>query len=159
MRELNVGPWHNMVELVIFGSGEVGKTIDLGFTAHYVGWQHDDDSLARLYSAADVFVLPSIQETLAYTVMEAMACGTPCVAFNQGGVPDLIDHEQNGFLAHPYEPADLARGVAWVLDNEDRRRKLSFQARQKVEQEFALEMIAEQHMELYREILENGDKQ
>jgi len=146
---------HDTIELVVFGSSEPCLPQDLDFRTQYLGLQHDDVSLALLYSAADVFVLPSIQENLPYTVMEAMACGTPCVAFNQGGVTDLVDHEQNGFLAHPFEPADLARGIAWVLDNEDRRRDLSFQGRQKVEREFALEKIAQRHMELYREILNN----
>ena len=84
--------------------------------------------------------------------MEAMACGTPCVAFNQGGVPDLVDHLQNGYLAHPYEPVDLTRGIAWVLENEGRRKRLSLQARQKVEQEFTVEKVAERHIALYREL-------
>lgn len=153
IRELVVSTGRDMIELVIFGSAEAGKLMNSGFTTHYVGWQHDDDSLARLYSAADVFILPSIQETLAYTVMESMACGTPCVAFNQGGVPDLIDHKQNGYLAQPYESDDLARGITWVLNNEDEQKRLSIQARQKVEQEFAVGKIVERHIELYQELV------
>lgn len=156
MRRLATDSGCDMLELVIFGAAPPDPPPDLGFRTHYHGVQHDDVRLSLLYAAADVFVLPSIQENLPYTVMEAMACGTPCVAFDQGGVPDLIDHEQNGFLAHPYEPDDLARGIAWVLEDTVRRENLSNHARRKVEREFSLAMIAELHMELYREILGNG---
>jgi glycosyltransferase involved in cell wall biosynthesis len=143
------------VELVTFGSPESASSPRLSIRARYLGWVSDDVSLARIYSAADVFVLPSIQESLGYTVMEAMACGTPCVAFNQGGVPDLIDHQHNGYLATPFNPADLAQGIIWVLENEERGKKLSLHSRQKVEREFAVGKVAERHITLYRELLEH----
>ena len=84
-----------------------------------------------------------------------MACGTPCVAFDQGGVPDLIDHRQNGYLARPYELDDLAEGIAWVLEDNGVRRDLSIQAQRKVEQEFSLKTVAQKHLALYRGILKN----
>lgn len=143
------------IELVIFGAAEQDQLSDLGFATHSLGVYDDEATLALLYAAADVFVLPSLQESLGYTAMEAMACGTPCVAFNQGGVPDLIDHQQNGYLAHPYDPLDLANGIAWVLKNEDRHKELSLQARRKVEHEFAVGTISERHIALYRELLNN----
>ncbi len=139
------------VELLIFGSTEPSTPPDLGFKTHYLGWQNDD-TLATLYAAADVFVLPSLQESLGYTVMEAMACGTPCVAFNQGGVPDLIDHLHNGYLARPYEPSDLAQGVVWVLEDNDRRKELSSAARDKITATCALENVTEKHLMLYHSI-------
>jgi glycosyltransferase involved in cell wall biosynthesis len=152
LRDLAAVMKNDSVELVFFGSAESGKLSELGFKTHYLGWQDDDATLARLYSAADVFVLPSIQESLGYTVMEAMACGIPCVAFNQCGVPDLIDHRQNGYLAQPYEPSDLARGIAWILEEENRRGELSRNARRKIEQVYAIEKVSERHLALYREI-------
>jgi glycosyltransferase involved in cell wall biosynthesis len=75
------------------------------------------------------------------------------VAFHQGGVPDLIDHEQNGYLAQPFEPTDLARGIAWVLENDGRRNELATQARRKIEKTFALEKVAGRYVALYRELL------
>jgi glycosyltransferase involved in cell wall biosynthesis len=155
VRELATTTRQESIELVVFGTAEPDRLAGLGLKAHYLGWQHDDIKLAQLYSAADVMVLPSIQENLPYAVMEAMSCGTPCVAFNQGGVPDLIDHEHNGYLARPFEPADLARGIAWVLEDEKKWDELSFQARLKVEQELSFEKIAERHIALYREILKH----
>ena len=85
--------------------------------------------------------------------MESMACGTPCVAFNQGGVPDLVDHERNGYLARPFEAEDLALGIAWVLEDNDRRQALSIQSRQKAEEYFSLDKISKQYVALYHELL------
>ncbi len=152
LRELAAKVANDEVELVFFGSAQAGKFADLGFKAHYLGWQGDDAALAQLYSAADVFVLPSLQESLGYTVMEAMACGTPAVAFDQGGVPDLIDHRLNGYLARAYDPSDLARGLAWVLEDGERREALSSEARRKILETCALEIVAKRHLELYKEL-------
>jgi glycosyltransferase involved in cell wall biosynthesis len=140
-------------EVVVFGSSEPAQPPDLGLKTHYLGWLHDDVSIALLYAAADLFVSPSIQENLSYAVMEAMACGTPCVAFDQGGMPDLIDHGRNGYLARPFEPDDLAQGIAWVLADEDRRQALSAEARRKVENEFARERVARRYVDLYGELV------
>lgn len=140
------------IELVFFGSADAGKLAGLGFRAHYVGWQSDETSLAHLYSSADLLVLPSIQESLGYTVMEAMACATPCVAFDQGGVPDLIDHRRNGFLARPYGSSDLAHGIAWMLEDEQRRVELGHAARTKIEQVYDIGTVAQRHLDLYHEL-------
>ena len=152
LRELAAAGMGDAIELVFFGTAKADKFSDLGFKAHYLGWQDDDHDLAQLYSAADVFVLPSLQESLGYTVMESMACATPAVAFNQGGVPDLIDHRRNGYLAKPYEPADLAHGLSWLLEDDHRRQALSVNARLKIEDLFALEKVAKRHLELYQEL-------
>lgn len=153
LRVLSIIEKTSPIELVVFGSAEPDKLAMLGFKTHYLGWQNDEDILAHLYSAADVFVLPSLHESLGYTVMEAMACGTPCVAFNQGGVPDLIEHGQNGYLARPYEPADLALGIAWLLADENRWRALSHGARRKITNGYAVENVAKRHGTLYKELM------
>lgn len=153
LRELRESPLRDSIELVIFGSSVPANPTELGFRTHFTGWLSDEVSLALLYSSADLFVLPSIQENLPYTVMEAMACGTPCVAFNQGGVPDLIDHRETGYLAAAHDPTDLARGIAWVLEDKERRRELAAKARNKVQREFSVETVAQRHIALYRELL------
>ena len=122
-----------------------------------MGTLSDDLSLAIVYSAADVFVLPSTQENLPNTVMEAIACGTPCVTFDIGGMPDMIEHQQNGYLAQPYKFEDLAQGIAWVLENKKRHQKLSYRAREKVEQEFTLQIQACRYSSLYTEVIAGGE--
>jgi glycosyltransferase involved in cell wall biosynthesis len=139
-------------ELLILGSPAPSEPPDFGFKTRYLGRFQDEVSIALLYSAVDAFVAPSIQENLPNTVMEALACGTPSVAFNIGGMPDLMDHERNGYLAKPFEPEDMARGIFWVLEDEERWKILSMKARQKVVKEFSLGEIASRYTKLYKEI-------
>ena len=153
LQDLSKSEWQDRLELVIFGSSAPDKPLDLGFKTHYLGTLSDDLSLALVYSAADVFVLPSTQDNLPNTVLEAIACGTPCVAFNIGGMPDMIEHQKNGYLAQPYKIEDLAQGIAWVLENKERHRKLGDRAREKAEQEFTLEIQARRYLSLFTEIL------
>jgi glycosyltransferase involved in cell wall biosynthesis len=90
------------VQLVVFGSSEPKEPLDLGFPIHYVGHLHDDVSLSVLYSAADVMLVPSKQESFGQTACESMACGTPVVAFATSGLLDIVDHKVNGYLASQY---------------------------------------------------------
>jgi glycosyltransferase involved in cell wall biosynthesis len=154
LQSLSQAGWGDRLELVVIGASQPEEPPDLGFNARYLGTLHDDLSLALIYAAVDVFVLPSVQENLANTVMEAIACGTPCVAFNVGGMPDLIEHQQNGYLARPYEIEDLAKGIAWVLEHQERYEKLSDRARRKAEQEFTLEQQARRYSALFQELLQ-----
>ena len=137
---------------LVFSSIDSAGLPDLGMEAVFLG-RVDDDYLSALYSAADVFVLPSKSENLPLMVMEAMACGTPCVAFRQGGLPDMVDHEISGYLVQPYDINDLAHGITWVLDNKDRHAKLSLRARQKVKAEFSMDTESGRYAALYRELL------
>lgn len=141
-------------DLVVMGVSKPIQPLDSIFNTHYLGHLHDDVSMALAYAAADVFVMPSIQENLPNSVMESMACGTPCVVFKIGGMPDLIEHEHEGYLAQPFDTTDLARGINWVLEDGQRWQRLSQQARKKVEQKFDIKNIAKRHMSLYEEIFE-----
>lgn len=153
LQELSQSKWQDKIELVVFGSSEPENPVDFGFKSHYVGKLNDTISLSALYTAADVMVAPSVQENFAATVLESLACGTPCVAFEIGGMPDLIEHQKNGYLAVPYETSDLAQGITWVLENQERYRNLASYAREKVENEFTRERQARRYLSLYEEIL------
>ena len=87
-------------------------------------------------------------------MVEAMACGTPVVAFDATGPKDIVEHKRTGYLAQPFDAEDLAKGIAWVIEDEARWQALSHQARQKVEDEFAIESVAQRYAELYKEVLE-----
>jgi glycosyltransferase involved in cell wall biosynthesis len=152
LHELSKSGWKDQLEVVIFGASQPENPPDFGFPTHYVGTLNDDLSLAVVYSAADVFVLPSMEENLANTVMEAIACGIPCVAFNIGGTPDMIEHQKNGYLAQAYKIEDLAQGIAWVIENQERHHKLSYYAREKAVQEFTLQIQANHYSSLFQEI-------
>jgi glycosyltransferase involved in cell wall biosynthesis len=153
LRSLATRGWQQDAELMVFGSSEPDNAPRFGMKVNYLGRLHEDVRLGLLYSAADLFVAPSMQENLPNTVMESMACGTPCVAFNQGGMPDLIDHEKTGYMAQPFDEDDLAKGIEWLLKNDGIRQEISRHCRRKVEKSFALEKVAKQYVELYRAIL------
>ncbi len=148
--------WRKKAELMVIGASQPDSKNDFGFKINYLGRLNDDISIAQIYAAADVFVAPSTQDNLPNTVMEALACGTPCVAFKIGGMPDMIEHQQNGYLAQPFEVEDLAQGIAWVLDNKERHQKLCALARKKAEQEFNQELQARRYVYLYTETLAIG---
>ncbi len=148
----------HLIEVVVFGSSQPSEPTDLGFRSHYLGRLSDDLSLAVVYAAADVFVSPSTQENLSNTVVEALACGIPCVTFNIGGMSDIIEHQQNGYLAQPDEIEDFARGIAWVLEDKERHQKLCDRARQKAEQTFSLERQARLYSSLFAEIVKGHEE-
>ncbi len=143
-------------ELVVFGSSKPQEEPDLGMKATYLGRLNDDISLAIVYAAADVMVVPSVQEAFGKTAMEALACGTPVVSFDSTGLKDIVEHMQNGYRAECFSVEDLARGINWVLEDEERWQALSHRAREKVEQEFTLEVQARAYKKLYEEVLESS---
>ncbi len=136
-----------------FSSFDTGAIPDPGMPLHALGRIQDDERLAAVYSAADVFVVPSLQEAFCQTAAEALACGTPVVAFGASGLLDVVEHRRCGYLAKPYDSEDLARGIAWVLADEQRRQALSAQARRKVEDEFSLDKVARSYARLYHDLL------
>jgi glycosyltransferase involved in cell wall biosynthesis len=144
------------IELVIFGSSKPRNEEDLAFKTHYLGQLNDEISLTLVYSAADVMIVPSIQEAFGQTASESLACGTPVVAFGDTGLLDIVDHQKNGYLAKLFDTGDLAYGIKWVLEDNIRWRKLSENAREKVINEFDIVKVAKRYEDLYKDILRNS---
>ncbi len=138
----------NDIEIYILGTSEPKEKIDFGFKTNYYGSNRDDLSLALLYSAVDLFVAPSIEENFAATVFESLSCGIPAVAFDIGGMPDMIDHKNNGYLAKPFDVNDLAQGINWVLFDSNYN-KLSKNARDFILRECTLEIQAKRYKSIY----------
>ncbi len=143
--------WGKETALIIFGDSQPKDDQDLGYQSFYMGRLKDNKTISALYSAADVFIAPSLQDNLPNTIMESLACGTPCIAFNIGGMPDMIEHKKNGYLARPYDSDDLANGIKWVLGNDSRWVALSLRAREKTEQEFEILKVSNRYREIYKE--------
>ena len=108
---------------------------------------------ALAYSAADVFVLPSLQDNLPNTVIEAMACGVPVVGFDVGGIPDLIEHRKTGFLAKPENAVSLFEGITWVLSSPELHAQLSENCRAKAENRYDIKIQAGAYKQLYENLL------
>lgn len=114
-----------------------------------LGYVNDAEKIAHVYRAADVFVLPSLQDNLPNTIMEALACGVPCVGFNTGGIPEMIDHKVNGYIASLQDTQDLAEGIRFCLDKEHWQ-ELSDAAVDKVERSYSHLSVAKRYNDLYK---------
>lgn len=134
------------LQLLVFGQLSPRYPSDLGFPIHYTGHLHDDLSLRALYSAADALVIPSRLDNLPNTGVEALTCGTPVVAFNAGGLPDIVNHQHTGYLARPFEAEDLASGIKWVLATDI---QLGVNARAQAVTRFSNAVIAAHYQQIY----------
>ncbi|WP_318357957.1 glycosyltransferase [Enterobacter sp.] len=108
---------HHPYALVVFGAEKKPVEQHYGLDTYHLGVLKDDLTLRLLYSAADVYVAPSLQDNLPNTLVESLAVGTPCVAFNIGGMPDLIMHADLGVLVDTIEIKSLAEGIHTALNN------------------------------------------
>ena len=140
------------IELIVLGESDEETIQKLPFKAYALGHISDVNEIISIYSAADVFVTSSIQENLPNTIMEAMACGTPAVGFDVGGIPEMIEHKQTGFLAKYKSVQSLAEGIHWVLF-ETNHAGLSKIARQKVVDNYSEKVVVEQYLEIYRSLI------
>jgi len=152
LNKLSESGFNGNVEVYVLGISPPKDEDNFGFKTNYYGANRDDLSLALLYSAVDVFVAPSIEENFAGTVFESLSCGTPVVAFDIGGMPDMISHRHNGYLAEPFNTDDLAAGIQWILDG-DSWQQLSKNARAFIERECTLEIQAKRYHEIYKSII------
>ncbi len=140
------------VEVMTFGHSTKDLASALPVRSHSLGHLSDPEKINLAYCAASVFVIPSLEENLPNTIMEALACGTPALGFDTGGIPEMIDHQMNGYVAQYKSSASLAEGILWVLDN-NIDKKLSKRARQKVLDTYAEEVVARQYANLYKSLV------
>lgn len=143
--------------LVVFGSDGPRGDWDVGMKTDYVGTVRDERKLARLYAAANVFVLPSRQDNLPNTAVEATACGTPCVAFDVGGMRELIVPGETGWLAPAFDTDELARGILFSVAPE-REVELAAASRLKAEREFSASLHARRTLQLYGSLVDRGTR-
>ncbi|MGG4143798.1 glycosyltransferase family 1 protein [Paenibacillus algorifonticola] len=121
------------VKLVLAGDGPSSEALQQqcarsGVAATFLGFQTSEE-LQRWYAAADLFLFPSATETFGNVVLEAMACGTPVLCANKGGVLDSVSHGLNGMLCEAGSPASFAAALALLHEDEERRRSLGISAR------------------------------
>ena len=140
------------VELVVFGQAKDDIRGLFPVSIHSMGYLSDESKIVALYNAVDMFITSSLEENLPNTIMESMACGTPCVGFEIGGIPEMIDHKINGYVANYKDASDLANGIRWVLEHEDQQ-ALSDACVKKVQENYTEEVVAKQYMALYKRLL------
>ncbi len=140
------------IELVVFGKLKEDVYKQLPFDIHNMKFISDTDKLVKIYNAADVFLLPSLQDNLPNTVMESMACQTPVVGFSIGGVPEMIIHEKTGFLAEARNSLSLATGLYQTLFLNDTS-QMGLAARERALELYAENVVAQQYLAIYNEAL------
>jgi glycosyltransferase involved in cell wall biosynthesis len=119
----------------------------------HAGRVEDDEALSRVYSLADIFVIPSRQDNLPNTVLESMACGTPVVGFNVGGIPDMVGPGETGWLAETGNVRELRQAIETALENDEEREWMGRRCREVVGEEYTLERQARQYRALYESVL------
>jgi glycosyltransferase involved in cell wall biosynthesis len=143
------------IELVVFGNRGTEGVPDFPFKTSFLGTISNDAQLAQYYAAADAFLIPSLEDNLPYTVMESLACGTPVIAFTTGGIPDMVRHEYNGYLATYRSAGSFTDGMEWVIKH-PQPALLQQQARQTIMDTFSEKVIAKKHIALYSALLTGG---
>lgn len=142
------------IEIVLMGSSSEELINAFPFPVRELGYISEDQKMVMAYAGADLFVTPSLEDNLPNTIMEAMACGTPCVSFATGGIPEMIDHRKNGYIARHKDAEDLANGIVWVLENKEQQH-LSRACLEKVDSHYSEAIVANQYINLYNSLLTN----
>lgn len=142
----------SQVAVLILGGHAEEVVAQLPLEAFPLGYVNDEHRIVDIYNATDVFVLPSLSENLPNTIMEAMACGVPCVGFRVGGIPEEIDHKKNGYVAEYRNSEDLARGIRWILTEADYQ-ALSDNAVHKVVQNYSQHSVAMKYLDVYHQAM------
>lgn len=141
------------MEIILMGSDAAELSALSPVPVRALGYISGAAELAVAYSCADLFVIPSLEDNLPNTIMEAMACGTPCVGFRTGGIPEMIDHAVNGYVSASRDSADLARGIAWVLRHPEPG-NLSAACREKVMRCYQESVVAKKYIALYQKLIQ-----
>ena len=140
------------VEIVLFG--KTGEDVSQMFPlpTHNIEYISSTQTMVELYSLAQLYTISSLQDNFPSTIIESMLCGTPVVGFRTGGIPEMIGHFEDGYLAEHLSPTDLAEGMKWILSY-DPYQALSDKARSAAVRRFSRERSAALHVELYRKVL------
>jgi glycosyltransferase involved in cell wall biosynthesis len=137
--------------IVVFGQSEPSEKSIINYPIKYMGTLNDDLTLALLYSASDMLLVPSRIESFCQTASESQSCGTPVVGFNTTGLRSTVKHLETGYLAEAFDIVDFARGILWVLEQDST--VLSNNARSFASENFDLKVVGKSHINLYNKIL------
>jgi glycosyltransferase involved in cell wall biosynthesis len=141
--------------LLVSVGGSAGGKFELpaGLPHLALGRVNNDRMLSTIYSAADVFVIPSLQESFGQTVIESLACGTPVVGFASGGIPDMVRPGETGWLAATGDTNALRDAIAEALSDDAKRSAMSARCRAVALNEYALDVQAGAYAKLYETLL------
>lgn len=144
-------------ECVVFGdshsASEVLKPISRKMNVRELGFLATDDDKRIAYSAADLFLLPSLEDNQPQTGLEAMACGTPVVAFDAGGISEFVQHGKTGLLAEVNDADNLAKQIRWLSESPESQKSFSLNGRNLILEEFEIRRQTKKYAKLYRQLI------
>lgn len=136
------------LEIVVFGGQKNDIASRLPYRVHHLGYVSNIEKIVQMYNAADAFIIPSLEDNLPNTIMESMACGTPVIGFDTGGIPEMVDHKVNGYVATSRDSSRLMQGIYWLLYKTDYA-VLAAEARDKVVRTYAPDVVAKRYLRVY----------
>ena len=140
-------------KVLILCMGESSDEIrNLAVDSLELGYISDDDTISLVYNATDLFILPTLEDNLPNTMLEAYACATPIVAFDTGGVTDIVKHRQNGIVVPKYDSKSLAEGIIELVGDKQLRENFGKNARKLIEKNYTLQNQAARYLELFNEL-------
>ncbi len=143
------------VECLMFGSGALDVSDNLPHI-HQLGYVDSLKRQALIYSAADIVVVPSLEDNQPQVGLEALACGTPVVGFNAGGIPEYVRPGETGLLAEVGDSSDLSDQIGWLVTHVDERSEMGRRGRMMMEQEFEKNAQSQKQVDFYEQILSGG---
>lgn len=114
------------------------------------------DDVKPFYCAGDLFVLPSHDEGLPLTLLEAMACGLPVVASEVGGIPFVIENFKDGILVKPRDKGDLSKKIRWCVENPEKSKKIGENASKKARERYSLQRMTDEYLEIFKKLVDKG---
>ncbi len=159
LNKFSINDKRENIVLAFFGYLPKEVKINSKYPVLNLGPIADEKKLAMAYSAADLLVIPSIEDNLPNIVVEAMACGVPVVGFDIGGIPDMIDHKKTGYIVKPRDIDGLIEGINWVMTSIEGSSGLNKNCRAKAENEYSLQVQARAYVDLYGQILKNKENE
>jgi glycosyltransferase involved in cell wall biosynthesis len=138
------------LQILVLGQSDPTILSLLPYPVLALGMVKKEALMAHYYGVADAFIIPSLEDNLPNTVMESIACGTPVIGFETGGIPEMIGHQEHGFIAAQRDSLGLSDGVIWVLEEMARLEDLREKARRKAVDFYSNEVVARRYLEVYR---------
>lgn len=144
----------NKIKLLIFGEIRSDEfLLDLDYEVELLGSLTNQEDIIKAYQKANIFITPSLQDNLPNTVMESLACGIPVLGFETGGIPEMVDHKINGYIAPHKDSEGLAEGLKWIIGERERYLELCQNARKKVLENYTYNQISAKYLKLYQSLL------
>ncbi|PID92320.1 MAG: glycosyl transferase family 1 [Bacteroidetes bacterium] len=145
------------IEILVLGKSKEDLQLHFPVKVNQMAYTGSEERIVAIYSAAHLFVIPSLADNLPNTIVEAMLCGTPVVGFDSGGIAEMIPHLSGGYLARRLSAEDLAGGMRYVLEHPEYE-QLAAASRQFALEKYVDTEPAKQYAALYARLLNKEEK-